>query len=115
VATLTRVDAFIASMLVGRLLTDVLPALPHTKKGVCSIFSLTRSSQLPLSTILCCRLCASGDGSPDWGATQLHVADLIQWFSGRPVDPKTYHEEVATKLTELLLKYNLYSLHRQLG
>jgi hypothetical protein len=115
VATLTRVDAFIASMLVGRLLTDVYQPLPHTKDR--SLLDIFFNTQLTTALVYDPLLPLVHKAETDTQiGRQLNymLRELIQWFSGRPVDPKTYHEEVSTKLTELLLKYNLYNLHRNL-
>jgi len=115
VATLTRVDAFIASMLVGRLLTDVYQPLPHTKeRSLLDIFFNTQLTTALVYDPLLPLVHKSETDTQIGGQLNNMLRELIQWFSGRPVDPKTYHEEVSTKLTELLLQYNLYNLHRNL-
>jgi hypothetical protein len=115
VATLTKVDAFIASMLVGRLLADIYQPMPHTNdRSLLDIFFNTQfTTALVYDPLL--PLVRKAEADPQIREPLSYLLrELVLWFSGRPVDVKTYHEKVATKLTELLLKYDLYTKHRHL-
>jgi len=115
VATLTKVDAFIASMLVGRLLTDIYQPMPHTEeRRLLDIFFLTQfTTALVYDPLL--PLIRKAETDPEIRKPLGYVlGDLIKWFSGRPVDVETYLEKVAIKLSELLVKYGLYEKHRHL-
>jgi hypothetical protein len=115
VATLTRVDAFIASMLVGRLLADVYQPLSQT--GERSLLDIFFNAQFTTALVYdpLLPLVRRAETHPSIGGKLGYMfGELVQWFNGRRVDPKTYHEEVATKLTELLVKHALYDVHRNL-
>ena len=117
VATLTRVDARIASMLVGRLLADVYQPLPQTReRTLLDIFFNTQITTALMYDPLLPLMCRAVEkNTKHRRETRLHVwgtNSVAQWS---PVDPKTYHEEVAIKQTELLVKYDLYDVHRNLA
>jgi len=115
VATLARVDAFIASMLVGRLLADIYQPMPHTEeRSLLDIFFITQfTTALVYDPLLPLVRKAETDLEIRKPLGYL-LGELILWFSGRPVDVETYLDKVAIKLSELLLKYGLYEKHRHL-
>jgi hypothetical protein len=115
VATLAKVDAFIASMLVGRLLTDIYQPMPHTEeRDLLDIFFITQfTTALVYDPLL--PLVRKAETDPEIRKPLGYLlGELVLWLSGRPVDVETYFEKVAIKLTELLLKYGLYEKHRHL-
>jgi hypothetical protein len=115
VATLTRVDAFIASMLVGRLLADVYQPTPdREERSFLDIFFATQlTTALMYDPLL--PLLHKAETDPQIADRFNYMRfDLVQWVHGRPIDPSTYHDEIATKLTECLVRYGLYDLYRNL-
>jgi hypothetical protein len=115
VATLAKVDAFIASMLVGRLLTDIYQPVQNTeKRSLLDIFFMTQfTTALVYDPLL--PLVRRAERDPEIRTPLGYLLrELILWFSGRPVNVETYLEKVAIKLSELLVKYGLYEKHRHL-
>jgi hypothetical protein len=113
IATLARVDALIASMLTGRLFADIYqPVNCDEERTLADIFfgtqlttALTYDPLLPLL-----HKAETDDTLRERVAMALF--EFIQWAHGRPVDPERYPEEVAVRLTEILLQNDLYDLHR---
>jgi hypothetical protein len=115
IATLARVDAFIASMLIGRLLGDLYQPLPNVEDRTFLdiFFAAQLTTALMYDPLL--PLLHKAETDPKIAQPLNHMRlEIIQWFHGRPIDVATHHKEVATKLTECLVKYGLYSLNRNL-
>jgi hypothetical protein len=115
IATLARVDAFIASMLVGRLFADIYQPLAYKEeRNLADIFFFT---QLTTALIYDPLLPLFHRAENDAGIRKRmgpFLGELALWAHGRPVDPETYHEQIAVDISELLLKHDLYDLHRNL-
>lgn len=115
IATLARVDALIASMLTGRLFADIYQPLHRDEEyNLADIFFGTQlTTALTYDPLLPLLHKAENDDSLRKRVGTV-LFEFIQWASGRPVDPKRYPEEVAVKLTEILLQNDLYDLHQNL-
>lgn len=115
VATLARVDAFIASMLAGRLLADVYQPMPDSEeRSFLDIFFVTQLTTALLYDPLLPLLHKAETDQKIADRFNSMRLELVRWFHGRPIDLRTYAEQIATKLTQCLIKYELYDLHRNL-
>jgi hypothetical protein len=112
VATVARVDAFIASMLAGRLLADVYQPLPNAEeRSFLDIFFATQlTTALIYDPLLPLLHKAEKDPTIRDRFNQMRF-EIVHWFHGKPIDLRTFHEEIGTKLSECLVKYDLYDLN----
>jgi len=115
VATLARVDAFVASMLAGRLLADVYQPMPDAgERSFLDIFFATQlTTALMYDPLLPLLHKAETDPKITDRFHEMRL-EIVHWAHGRPIDPRTYHEEMAKKLTESLVRHDLYDLYRNL-
>jgi hypothetical protein len=115
VATLARVDAFIASMLTGRLLADAYQPLPNSgERSFLDIFFVTQlTTALLYDPLLPIMHKAEADPKIAERFKAMRL-EFVRWIDGRPIDLGTYDEQIAMKLTECLVEYELYDLYRNL-
>jgi hypothetical protein len=109
------VDAFIASMLVGRLLGDLYQPLPNVEER--SLLDIFFAAQLTTAIMYdpLLPLLHKAESDPKIaGPFNRMRLEILQWFHGRQIDAATHHEEMAEKLTEYLTRNGLYNLHRNL-
>ncbi len=115
VATLARVDGFIASMLAGRLLADVYQPLPNGgERSFLDIFFTTQlTTALIYDPLLPLVHKAETDPEIRNRFNQMRL-EIVHWLHGKALDRTTCDEEIATKLSECLMNHDLYDLHRNL-
>jgi hypothetical protein len=116
VATLARVDSFIASTIVGRLLADIYQPLPGAddERSLLDIFFVTQfTTALMYDPLLPLIYRAEKDSKIRDRFHRMRI-EILRAVSGRPINPSTYPDEIANKLTESLLKYDLYDLYQNL-
>lgn len=115
VATLSRVDAFTASMLIGRLLTDIYsPLTPIARRSLLDVFFITQYTTAllydPLLPLIR-RAEQQADLRPRVAAV---IQDLLHWASGHPIVLNRYRMEIAEKMGEFLAKHGLAGAHANL-
>ena len=108
VATLNRVDAFAASMFVGRLLTEVYspvrvgqhPTFAHAFFAAQYTTALLYDPLLPIFRI--------AEKAPAVKQALGRVlSDFFSWSNGREINVRTYRYEIAYVVGELLLRHGL--------
>ncbi len=115
IATLARVDALIASMLIGRLLADIYQPLPNLRERTLSeiFFGTQLTTALTYDPLLPLLHKAEADPVLRERVAQMRLA-FVRWTHGKPIDPVNYHHVIAQKLSEFLVEFDLYDLHQNL-
>jgi hypothetical protein len=112
VATLNRVDAFTASMFVGRLLTDIYsPVFPGSFGTLTDVFFVTQYTTALLYDPLL-PLFREAEANPALKAPLGAVlSEFLRWAHGRPLDVRKHRHEVAWFVGESLARHGLTPLY----
>lgn len=108
VATVSRVDAFTASMMIGRLLTDIYsPLTPTARRSLLDVFFITQYTTAllydPLLPLIR-RAEKQVDLRPRVAAV---IQDLLRWAGSHPIVLNRYRMEIAVKMGECLAQHGL--------
>jgi hypothetical protein len=111
VASLSRVDAFIASIFVGRLLTDIFnPPRPEAYRTFHEVFFVTQyTTALLYDPLLPFFRLAKKDQEVKarLGAV---LTEFFNWTRGRELDIRLYRHEIAWFIGEAMLRHGLQSV-----
>lgn len=112
VATLNRVDAFTASMFVGRLLTDIYnPVFRGSHTTLADVLFVTQYTTALLYDPLL-PLFRQAEANPELkvplGAV---LSEFFQWSHGRSLDVRKYRHEIAWFVGESLARHGLTPLY----
>ncbi len=115
VATLSRVDAFTASMMIGRFLTEIYsPVTSTARRTLLDVFFTTQYTTAllydPLLPIIR-RAEQRVDLRPRVAGV---IQDLLQWAGNHRIVINRYRMEMAEKMGELLVKHGLAEAHANL-
>jgi hypothetical protein len=115
IATLSRVDAFTASMFIGRLLTDIYnPVNPGSYSSLDEVFFITQYTTALLYDPLLPLIRRSERDAALKEPLANVFGGFIGWASQQQVDIKTYKHEIAWVLGKLLAENGLTSLHESM-
>jgi hypothetical protein len=108
IAGLSRVDAFVASMFVGRLLTDIFsPPKPNLHRNFHEVFFVTQYTTALLYDPLL-PFFKLAEKQPDVRQKlALVLSDFFGWTLGRELDIRKYRYEIAYFVGESLLRHGL--------
>jgi hypothetical protein len=111
VASLSRVDAFTASLFVGRLLTDIFnPVTPNSHDNFHEVFFATQYTTALLYDPLL-PFFRLADKNPDVRKKLgLAMKDFFLWTRGRPLDIRKYRHEIAWFVGDAILRHGLQQL-----
>ena len=108
VASLSRVDAFTASMFVGRLLTDIFsPSTPNLFYNFYEVFFSTQNTTSLLYDPLLPFFRLAEREPQVRKKLGLVLSDFFAWTHGRELDIRTYRHEIAWFVGEAILRQGL--------
>jgi hypothetical protein len=113
IATLSRVDAFMASIFIGKLLTEIFnPTIASPHRTLEEVFFFTQASTaLAYDPLLPLFRRATRDADVKLRLGYL-LADFFKWVSGQMIDIRKFRTEVALFFNEGMEKYGLIELQR---
>lgn len=108
VASLNPIDAWTASMFVGRLLTEAYrPAVRNQHGSFASVFFTTQYTTALLHDPLLPLFRKAESDSTLRKTMGMVMGDFFKWVDGKELDVRRYRHEIAEFLYELLHKYGL--------
>jgi hypothetical protein len=111
VASLSRVDAFTASMFVGRLLTDIFsPPKPDSYDNFHQVFFATQYTTALLYDPLLPLFRLAEKDAEVRSRLGLVLADFFSWTRGREIDIRKHRHEIAWFVGEAILRHGLQQI-----